>query len=132
MKQLVLPFLCLMMIACNRDKTLTSREKLDSIKVGMTLSEVLAVYGPVDTANRTFKSGECGYIEDSVTGEFVPGKDGLSPLITVMMNDSTHLVFSFGNLMFKPELTHEEQKTDTMWLRINSLLDERMKKGKAL
>lgn len=132
MKQLILPIFCVMVIACNRDKTLTAREKLDSIQPGMTLSEVLAVYGPVDTTNRTFKSGECGYVEDSVTGEFVPGKDGISPLITLMMNDSTNLIFSVGRLMFKPELTHEEQKTDTMWLRINSLLNEHMKERKTL
>lgn len=118
MRPLLLIVACAALISCQRSSNLTSRQRLDSIKVGMTMQEVMEIYGMQDTINRSSKSGECGFIEDSITGELVPGKDGVSPLLTVIMSDSTTLFFSYGKLMMKPEMTWEEQQADTMLMRI--------------
>lgn len=120
MKQVILPILCVLIIACNRDKTLTDRQKLDSIQPGMTLSEVLAVYGPMDTANRSSIAGQCGGVLDTVTLQVNPGPEGYFPLISVTMKDTTTLLFTRGKLMMKPEKTWEEIKKDTFLYRILS------------
>lgn len=120
MKQLLSLAIVFQLCSCDWHKPLTNRQKLDSVQVGMTMKEVMDIYGLKDTLNRSTVSGECGFVEDSITGELVPGEKGLSPLIDLMMNDSTYLFFSYGKLMMKPEHTWDEQKEDTAMMRILS------------
>lgn len=91
---------------------------LDLVSEGTSMEEVMLIYGVEDTIGRSRIIGEWGYDVDSLTGETSVGKEGLSPLISVNMNDSAYLLFSHGNLILKPKLTISEVKMDTMLNRI--------------
>jgi hypothetical protein len=132
MKQYTIPFLCLFAAACGGNNhpavpALTARQKLDSIKVGMPLEEVMLIYGLQDTIGRSQQSGEYGYELDTLTMESKQGSEPVSPIVSIIMTDSTYLMFAKGKLVIKPELTWEEQKSDTMMMRILSSMPDSLK-----
>lgn len=121
MKLLMIPFVCMIAAACGNQintQTLTDRQKFDSIREGMPLTDVMRIYGLNDTIGRSYKAGECGYELDTVTMESVVGTEPITPMLCVMMPDSTWLMFTKGLLMMKPTHNWEEQQKDTMLMRV--------------
>jgi hypothetical protein len=100
--------------ACTTKPKLTEREKLDMLKVGMTLEEVMKIYELEDTVGRTSIVGMCGYLMDTVTLEPIIGPNGVVPLISVEFDSNTTYMFSNNRLQFVPTMTGEELRKDSV------------------
>ncbi len=112
---------CLWIISCTKTIPLTERQKLDSIKPGMTLQEVMTIYGLKDTINRTRLIAQQGYLYDSITDELILDTNTPISFSMVEIDSNTNLMFTNGILQYKPEYTAEEMKKDTL---LNRILNE--------
>ena len=119
MKKLIFISILFSIISCNQKRILSDKEKHDLVKNGMSMKEVMEIYGLKDTINKSVKIGECGYELDTITGKSTIGKNGISPLISLAVDTNYNFVFSYGKVVWKSSFDDlEKQKQDTGLQRI--------------
>ena len=106
-------------ISCDQKKVLSAKEKHDLVKNGMSMQEVMDIYGLKDTNNRSIVMGECGYEFDSLTNEMIVGRNGLSPMISLKVDSNYNFDFTNGKVMGKISFDEiQNQKKDTSLQKI--------------
>ena len=119
MKKIIFISILFSIISCNQKKILSDKEKHDLVKNGMSMKEVMDIYGLEDTINKSVKIGECGYELDSLKQEMIVGPNGITPMIRLAVDSNFHFDFNNGKVLNTISFDEiEKQKQDTGLQRI--------------